>query len=82
MRSWRSSDKTLWTCRQLALAAPPEFAKEHWLAMTRHWMKMAAAEEAATKQTAAGPASRQRRLSVPRLYGFFESFNKASLGAP
>jgi hypothetical protein len=43
-------------CRQLALAAPSEFAKQHWLAMTTHWMKMAAAEEAATKQMAAGPA--------------------------
>jgi hypothetical protein len=44
-------------CRQLALAAPLEFAKQHWLAMTRHWMKMAAAEEAAAKQIAAGSAT-------------------------
>jgi hypothetical protein len=36
-------------CRQMAVAAPSEFAKQHWLSMTTHWMKMAAAEEAATK---------------------------------
>jgi hypothetical protein len=40
-------------CSQTAAAAPSEFAKQHWLAMTAHWMKMAAAEEAATKQMAA-----------------------------
>ena len=43
-------------CRQLAVAAPSEFAKQHWLAMTAHWMKMAAAEESATKRMAAVPA--------------------------
>ena len=49
-------------CRQLAVAAPSEFAKQHWLAMTTHWMKLAVAEEAATKRMAAAPVpSRQRR---------------------
>ena len=43
-------------CRQLAPAAPSEFAKQHWLAMTTHWMKMAAAEEATTKRMEAAPA--------------------------
>jgi hypothetical protein len=42
-------------CRQMAVAAPSEFAKQHWFSMTAHWMKMAAAEEAAAKQMATAP---------------------------
>jgi hypothetical protein len=42
-------------CRQLAVAAPSAFAKQHWLAMTTYWMKLAVAEEAASKHGAAPP---------------------------
>jgi hypothetical protein len=42
-------------CRQMAVAATSEFAKQHWLAMTMHWMKLAAAEEATTEQIAMAP---------------------------
>jgi hypothetical protein len=50
-------------CRQLAVAAPSEFAKQHWLAMSSHWMKMAAAEEAGAKMaTAPRPFDKGARL--------------------
>ena len=36
-------------CRQLAEITKNSFDKEHWLEVAQHWLKMAAAEEAATK---------------------------------
>jgi hypothetical protein len=36
------------TC-QLAEITKNSFDKEHWLEVAQHWLKMAAAEEAATK---------------------------------
>ena len=36
-------------CRQRAERATNPFDKEHWLDVAEHWLKMAAAEEAATK---------------------------------
>jgi hypothetical protein len=36
-------------CRQQAERAKNSFDKEHWLEIAEHWLKMAAAEEAATK---------------------------------
>jgi hypothetical protein len=41
-------------CRQMAAVAPSEFAKQHWLETTAHWMKMAAAEEGAMGTTRPG----------------------------
>jgi hypothetical protein len=36
-------------CHRRAESAAGSFDKEHWLEMTEHWLKMAAAEEAASK---------------------------------
>jgi hypothetical protein len=52
----------------MAVAAPSEFAKQHWLAMSTHWMKMAAVEEAALSQMATaasiGSKAHYRRVSL------------------
>jgi hypothetical protein len=53
-------------CRQMAVAAPSEFAKQHWLAMSTHWMKMAAVEEAALSQMATA-ASIGSKAHYPRV---------------
>jgi hypothetical protein len=45
-------------CRQMAAVAPSEFAKQHWLETTAHWMKMAAAEEGAMGTTRPGQLGR------------------------
>jgi hypothetical protein len=46
-------------CCQMAEAAPSEFAKQHWRAMSSHWVKMAAAEEADEVSSAAGSSKRR-----------------------
>jgi hypothetical protein len=48
-------------CCQMAEAAPSEFAKQHWRAMTSHWMKMAAAEEEAMRSRQTGAVEAKAR---------------------
>jgi hypothetical protein len=50
----------------MAAVAPSEFAKQHWLEMTAHWMKMAAAEEGATGTTTPGQARRSLEQIAPQ----------------